>query len=940
MALKPWIKVIDPREDLREGRPLDASEFAVHLDKVSDGSAPEVYSEPRQFFDRTFLTRSLTELSAEVVRRLSGEQTETSAVFNMATQFGGGKTHALALLFHLARGGAEARQWAGVPGILARAGVSNAPKAATAVFVGTEFDSVVGRIVPGEPTRRTPWGEIAFQLGGVAAYQLVAEHDEQGVAPGGDVIRALLPAGRPTLILLDELMNYVSRNRKSGLGTQFYYFLQNLSEVARSSPNVVLAASIPASEMEMTEDDHADYDRFKKVLDRLGKAIMMSQETEVSEIIRRRLFDWDAGQISADGRVMLSRDAKATCAEYADWVLEHRQQLPSWFPLDNARETFEATYPFHPMALSVFERKWQSLPRFQRTRGVLRLLALWVSKAWEQGGKKAHQDPLIGLGTAPLDDAMFRSAMFEQLGEDRWEAPITTDICKANSHAVRLDEGAVEAVKKARLHRKTATAIFFESNGGQTSADAAATLPELRLSVLEPGMDVGHIESVLESLSSQCYYLSSEKNRYRFSLSPNLNKLLADRRAGVPSQRIEARVREEIERVLTREQGIEVVFFPEKSSQIVDRTALTFVVLPPDQEAGEAGTMRLIENMTRECGGSARRFKSALIWCVADASKTLHDDARKLLALDDIRLNEYSNLNSDQQDQIGIEQPKARRDLKEAVWRAYRHIVLLDKNNELLALDLGPQHSSAHESLLKIILARLEQDDYVASSVSANLLLRNWPPAFVEWNTKSLRDAFYASPQFPRVTNANVLRRTIERGVAEKRLAYVGKSGDVYQPFEFGPDSRLQTAEIEWSDETFIIPAEVAEAYLRSSQVKSENPITAPKTVEVEDRDDEIKYFEPNTSQAGALEALEKFEEDSNSNPVALVHQLSWQGGLPSQKWMNFYTKVLTRHSKNGEMKLTVKVELNATTGLSPQQIEEMKSALRELGLNDQIILE
>lgn len=220
-------------------------------------------------------------MAGEVIRRLSGQRTETSAVFNLATQFGGGKTHALTLLFHLARNGAAAHKWAGVPQLLAAAGVREVPKAATSVFVGTEFDSVKGRGgEDGEPLRKTPWGEIAWQLGGAKAFALVAEHEKTKTAPGGEVIRQLFPKDRPSLVLLDELMNYVSRNRKSGLGTQLYHFLQNLSEVARGLDGVVLAVSIPASEMEMSAEDQSDYERFKKMLDRLGKAIVMSAEAE------------------------------------------------------------------------------------------------------------------------------------------------------------------------------------------------------------------------------------------------------------------------------------------------------------------------------------------------------------------------------------------------------------------------------------------------------------------------------------------------------------------------------------------------------------------------------------------------------------------------------------------------------------------------------------
>ena len=186
--LKPWYKVVTPREDLREGKPLDASEFAVHLDQVRDGRANEDYQNPVRFFERTFLTKSLLQMASEVVRRLSGEKTETSAVFNMATQFGGGKTHALTLLYHLASNGPKASKWPGVSRILDQGGVREMSKSATAVFVGTEFDSIHGRGGDdGTPHRKTPWGEIAFQLSGEEGFNVVAQHEKEQIAPSRNI---------------------------------------------------------------------------------------------------------------------------------------------------------------------------------------------------------------------------------------------------------------------------------------------------------------------------------------------------------------------------------------------------------------------------------------------------------------------------------------------------------------------------------------------------------------------------------------------------------------------------------------------------------------------------------------------------------------------------------------------------------------------------------
>lgn len=977
MAMKPWYNVVTPREDLREGKPLDASEFAVHLDYVRDGRAQVDYQNPERFFERTFLTKNLTLLAAEVLRRLSGETTETSAVFNMSTQFGGGKTHALTLLYHLAQNGPKANGLVGVSDLLKTARVSKVPQAETAIFVGTEFDALKGRGGDdGSPLRKTSWGEIAYQLGGNEGFAAVEEHDRKGVAPAGDVIRSFLPAAKSCLILMDEVMNFVSRNRKTGLATQFYDFLQNLSETARGQRSIVLVVSIPKSEvLEMSSEDEADYASLKHLLNRLGKAIAISSEHETSEIIRRRLFEWDLRHLTEDGRVLLSKEAVTTCNEYADWLGEHRQQIPNWFPIDDARNVFAATYPFHPLVLSVFERKWQTLPRFQQTRGMLRLLALWVSDTFQSGFKGAQRDGLIGVGTAPLHDSLFRRAVFEQLGEEKLEAAITTDITgKSDSFALCLDQEAIDNIKKARLHQKIATAIFFESSGGQQQKEA--TLPEIRLAVGEPALDVGNIETVLEELTTHCYYLRVEKNRYKFSLTPNLNKLLSDRRASILQKQIDERVREEVQLVFRTKQEIDHIFFPERSNQIPDKPALRLVVLAPDKSINESETLPFIEQVTKECGSSGRTYKSGLIWAVPDSSASLNETARNLLAWGDINIHDKKQLDESQQRQLAENLKRAQRDLNEAVWRTYKNIGLLDRENKIRMIDLGLIHSSAGESLTSYILFNLKQYDEVVPGVSPNFLVKNWPPALKEWSTKSVRDAFYASPLFPRLLNAEVLKETICRGVANGVLAYVGKSsGGKYEPFYF--ETQRDPLEIEFSDDFYIITEEEARRSIEPSrlkylEIKPESANTQPGksftfTVkgldqhgqefpiekvewgttggEIDDKgvfriQDEMGEYVVSAKTGGLVaQARIVVNDESCVRPSppkpdkTKVNGISWSGDIPPQKWMNFYTKVV----KSESLKLRVNLEAADTKGLTEQQIEEIRLALRELGFDDQV---
>lgn len=959
---------------------MDASEFAVHLDHIRekrDNVSPD-YLVPVRFFERTYLTGSLLDLAAQVVRRLSGIQVETSAIFNMSTQFGGGKTHSLTTLYHLATSGEKAKAWQGVDRILQKSEVAKVPTSNVAVFVGTEFDALAGRGEQGEPHRKTPWGEIAWQLGGRRGFDLVAEHDTRGIAPAGDVLHRLL-GNEPALILVDELMNYVTKARKLGSRDQFFAFLQSLCEEARAHKNVVVCVSIPASEdLEMSPEDVRDFQSLKKLLDRLGKAIMMSADVEIAEIIRRRLFEWGG----------LTDDARKTVASYAEWAVDHAQELSGIDP-DTAYETFQACYPFHPSVLSVFERKWQSLPRFQRTRGILRLLALWVSHAYQEEHRKAMREPLITLGSAPLEDPVFRSAMFEQLGSNELEVPVTTDIAgKQNAHAIRLDREAPEAIKKAQLHRKVASTIFFESNGGMSQSKAEAALPEIRMGVGGPDLNLVDVENVLEGLISTCYYLNGDHNRYRFGLTPNLNQILVTRRGAVQPKEMTDRIKQQTQELFDAgpsRQQIDRKYFPERSNDVPSRPVLTLVVLGLEHPAGEKSTEKLMESIVRECGSSGRTYKSALIFAVSDSSQAIVDATRDVLAWEaiDDDTDTKQRLDAAQKQSLARNLGRARNDMKEAIWRAYRYLYLLGKDNKLRQIELGQITSSMADSIVELFLNQLGSFDEITSGISANKLIKYWPPALTEWSTKGVRDAFYSSPQLPRLQNADAIKRAIVAGVSEGTLGYVTKDdGGRLELLKF--EDSLTDSEVEVSEDFYIVKREDAErlrepprlagltirpndATIEQGQQASFTcsgidqygqpfAVESPKWSATGGTIDNGMYVPEKDGATGLFTVradLDGFEaiaevrvrpprqprEDDDDDREHRGHMIRWQGEVPPQKWMNFYTRVLSRFASTPDLKLKVSFEVPAEGDRGNAMADEARSGLKELGLADDVEL-
>jgi hypothetical protein len=454
-----WFKVVELRKEVREGRSFNPDVFAIHLEQVVAKTAPEDYRNPAAFFSRTCFSRALREYAGMVLRRLTGQNQDTAPVVTFITQFGGGKTHMLTALYHLGENGPKADKFTGIEGLLNDAGLSTVPQAKVAVFVGNAWDPQEGR--------ETPWIDIARQLAGDKGVKELGK-TAKTTPPGTAALeRILQQAGKPVLVLFDEVLNFVNRHRS--LVDPFYAFIQNLTVAISGTTRGAAVISLPRSQVEMTEWDLQWQEKITKVVRRVAKDLIVNDESEISEVIRRRLFE-DIGKEQVRKKI-----AKA----YADWCFERRAQLPpEWTAVDTAstekkareflQKRFEDCYPFHPATLSVFQRKWATLSQYQQTRGTLAMFAQWISWAAKEHFLKARQESLITLGSAPLDVPEFRCVILGQLGEPRLLAAIDTDFAGDHSHAKVLDADTSGPLRD--IHRRVATTILIESSGGQLVA--------------------------------------------------------------------------------------------------------------------------------------------------------------------------------------------------------------------------------------------------------------------------------------------------------------------------------------------------------------------------------------------------------------------------------------------------------------------------------------
>ena len=360
--MDPWYKVTSPRKEVREGRSFNPDEFAIALEQVVAGTAPKDYTDPTEFFKRTCFTRALRDHTAMALRRLLGRTGNTAPVMALVTQFGGGKTHTLATLYHLTGGRITLDELRGVLGtgqeqsLLDHAAwleeFAELPQARMSVFVGNAWDPQDGR--------ETPWIDLARQLAGDEGVRLLGK-EARTTPPGTEALGNIFKAANaPVLVLMDEVLNFLNRHRK--LADTFHAFIQNLTVAMTGTTHGVAMISLPRSQVEMGEWDQQWQAKITKVVKRVAKDLIVNDEGEIAEVVRRRLFaEMDAPPVL--------KAARSAAKAYADWCLEKRAQLPpEWTAVDTAttdakakeflRQRFEACYPFHPATLSVFQRKW------------------------------------------------------------------------------------------------------------------------------------------------------------------------------------------------------------------------------------------------------------------------------------------------------------------------------------------------------------------------------------------------------------------------------------------------------------------------------------------------------------------------------------------------------------------------------------------------------
>ena len=636
-GLKPWRDIIRPHEDVASGT-FQTAEFAADLSTVHSGKATSEYRDPKEFFSRTYLTAGLSELLVRGAERLAGKGGDP--VMELQTNFGGGKTHSMLALYHMC-GDVPASELFGLDQLLSGTGVSLPDKVTRAVIVGTARSPVNPFKTPDGLTINTSWGDLAWQLGGKKGYALVAENDRTGIAPGSALLSELFALCAPSLILIDEWVAYLRHIYKTdGLpGGNFdtnLSFVQSLTEAVKVSPRTFLVASLPQSQIEVGGEGGAEaLKRLQTTFTRINASWSAATTEESYEIVRRRLF----------------RDVEADKFHHRDNVIKKFAALyrdnPDAFPIgcgeEDYRRKIEKSYPIHPELFDQLYLAWGSMERFQKTRGVLRLMAKLIHELW------MSSDPslMIMPGSVALAAQQVQPELLNFLQKE-WGPIINGDVDGDSSTPFKIDQ-ATPNLGQISATRRIARAVFIATAPLERAQNQGVETKKAILGVCQPGERPMLFEDALRRLSNQAKFLHSDTNGVWYSRSPSINRLATDRAANQE----EALVALEIDKALNDYiRGLKdlgpfhaVQVTSGSSADVPDEAeGVRLVVLgyahPHNAKAKSAKSSALdaAQEMFQNRGKSPRVYRNTLVFLAPDQSAIagVNDAMRKKLAWESI----------------------------------------------------------------------------------------------------------------------------------------------------------------------------------------------------------------------------------------------------------------------------------------------------------------
>lgn len=646
--LPSWRTVMQPHPDVAEGR-YRAAEFAADLAQVSRGEGAYEYRDPVEFFARTYVTEGMAGLLVESLQRLSGNGGEP--VIQLKTAFGGGKTHSMLALYHMVRGGINIDRVSNLKPVLDRAGLTELPRANVAVLVGTSLDPTRKKNpsnLPGH-TVSTIWGEMAYQLvtsaGKPDLYEIVKDADKKGVSPGSENLKLLLNACGPCLILMDELVAYAKKiygvdGLPAGSYDNFITFIQEITEAARASENSIVVASIPESDIEIGGDaGKTALETIEHTFGRMESIWKPVAANEGFEVVRRRLF--------LDCKDPETRDL--VCTAFSNMYQENSADFPLEAKEVEYRNRLIACYPIHPEVFDRLYEDWATLEKFQRTRGVLRLMAAVIHELWMANDAGA----MIMPGSIPLNMPTVRDELVRHL-PDTWNSIIDREVDGKNSIPFQKDKANIRYGQKLAARRVARTVMLGSAPTVRDQVVRGLEASRIRLGVVQPGENIADFNDALNTLHGSLSYLYNSPNgsRYWYDVRPTLRKTAEDRASQVNEVDVNMEIESRLKKLRKENPFAGLHVCPASSLDVPDEQAVRLVILRTSDtyksKNKRTQAMETVESILNTRGNSPRIYRNMLAFVAPDLDNmySLQAEVKRFIAWKSI-MSDKDDLNLD-----------------------------------------------------------------------------------------------------------------------------------------------------------------------------------------------------------------------------------------------------------------------------------------------------
>ena len=647
-GLPSWRNVMEPHPDVAQGR-YKKAEFAADLAQVARGEGAYEYRDPLEFFSRTYVTEGIKGLLVQALRRVSGKDGEP--VIQLKTAFGGGKTHSMLALYHLLRGKAPIAKAASLKAVLDAAEVKIPPICRVAVLVGTALDPSRSRREPQLPgvTINTLWGEMAAQLavdsGVPKLYDIVKEADKKGVAPGSKALIDLFNACGPCVILIDELVAYAKNMwHKEGLPAGSFdsliTFIQSLTEAARASENSLVVASIPESEIEVGEGGGKEaLAAIEHTFGRMESIWKPVAANEGFEIVRRRLFQNCKDEAKRD----------QVCVAFSQMYQDNASDFPIEAKEVDYLSRMRSCYPIHPEVFDRLDEDWATIEHFQKTRGVLRLMAAVIHDLW------MNQDAglMIMPGSMTLDVPAVRDELTRHV-RDNWNAIVDHEVDGKDSIPYLKDQNTSRFGQLMACRRVARTIMLGSAPSERKQSVRGLEASRIRLGTIQPGENIATFNDALNTLQTSLTYLytNSSGDRFWYDTRPTLRKTAEDRASQQSKENVEMEIERRLRKIRKERPFSRLHINPASSADVSDDQDVGLVILPvsatyKSNAPGDHAIQAALDILNNR-GQSPRLYRNMLTFIAPDVNTmpSLKDAAKHFLAWQSIE-NEKDDLNLD-----------------------------------------------------------------------------------------------------------------------------------------------------------------------------------------------------------------------------------------------------------------------------------------------------